>query len=128
MQVLAVIAAATSAWVFGAIWYGIVGAGWMTAAGLTPETINRRNYPAFVGSFIAAILVAGMMRHLMVTGDIATLGAGAVTGLGLGMFIATPWIVTNYLFAQRPFMLALYDGTYATGGCTVMGGVLGAFM
>lgn len=125
MQALGVIAAAGAAWLFGAVWYGLVGSGWMAAAGLTDQTINRKNYVAFIGSFIATLLVAGMMRHLMVTAGIDTAGAGTVTGLGLGVFIATPWIVTNYLFAQRPAMLCVYDGGYATGGSAVMGLVLG---
>lgn len=125
MGMLSVIAAAAAGWLFGAIWYGIVGAGWMRAAGLTDRTINRRNYIAFAGSFIAALLVAGMMRHLMASSGVTGLMDGAVSGLGLGLFVASPWIVTNYLFAQRPAMLALYDCGYASGGSAAMGAVLG---
>lgn len=125
MDMLGVITAAAAGWMFGAIWYGIVGAGWMQAAGLTDRTINRRNYTAFVGSFIAALLVAGMIRHLMASSGVTGLMDGAVTGIGLGLFIASPWVVTNYLFAQRPAMLAVYDCGYATGGSAAMGAVLG---
>ena len=123
---IAVIAAGAAGWVFGAIWYGVMGKAWMEAAELTEAQIekNRKNIAAFIGSFIMAILVAGMMRHVFVTSGIDTLGKGAMTGLGLGLFIATPWIATNYLFAQRKPMLTVIDGTYATVGCLLMGIVL----
>jgi len=126
MEVLSVLAAATAAWLFGALWYGVTGATWMEAAGLNRTQIekNRRNIAAFAGSFVMAVLVAGMMRHIFVTSGVDTLAKGAMTGLGLGLFIATPWIATNYLFAQRPAMLTLIDGVYATGGCLLMGIVL----
>lgn len=126
MEALSVLAAAMASWVFGAVWYGVMGAAWMEAAGLTHAQIekNRRNFTAFVGSFVMAVLVAGMMRHIFVTSGVDTLVKGAMTGLGLGLFIATPWIATNYLFAQRPAMLTVIDGVYATGGCLLMGIVL----
>ena len=124
MGVLTVLAAAAAAWIFGAIWYGVIGKGWMIAAGLTEETINRKNYAAFVLSFLCAILVAGMSRHIFMTSGVDTITKGAMTGLGLGLFIATPWLATNYLFAQRPKALIFYDGVYATVGCTLIGIVL----
>ncbi len=124
MGLLSVIAAAAAAWIFGAIWYGIMGKQWMVAAGLTEDTINRKNIVAFVGSFLCAILVAGMMRHIFATSAVETVGEGLISGLGLGLFIATPWIATNYLFAQRPAQLILIDGIYATVGCAVIGAVL----
>ena len=124
MGILSVLIAAAAGWVFGAVWYGIVGKKWMIVAGLTEETINRKNYVAFVGSFICAILVAGMMRHIFAGSGVDTLRDGFVSGLGLGVFIATPWIATNYLFAQRPAALTLYDGVYASGASAVMGTML----
>lgn len=124
MSALSVIVGAAGAWIFGAIWYGVIGKQWMAANGLTEETINRRNVTAFIGSFICAILVAGMMRHVFVTSGVDTIAKGTMTGLGLGLFIATPWIATNYMFAQRPVILTVIDGVYATVGCTIMGLVL----
>lgn len=124
MTILSVLAAAAAAWIFGAIWYGVVGRQWMAAAGLSEDTINRKNYAAYAGSFLCAVLVAGMIRHVLTASGITGTGAAALTGLGLGLFIATPWIATNYLFAQRPAALTMIDGIYATVGCTLIGAVL----
>ncbi|WP_299349648.1 DUF1761 domain-containing protein [uncultured Shimia sp.] len=51
-------------------------------------------------------------------------GAGAVSGLGVGLFLVTPWVATNYVFADRNPRLIWIDGGFATGGCTIMGIVL----
>ena len=123
MTVLSVFAAAVASWVFGAIWYSVMAKPWLSAVGLTEETINRKNPVPYIGSFLA-VLVAGMMRHVFFTSGIDSVGKGFITGLGIGLFLATPWLATNYLFAQRPKALILIDGAYATGGCAVMGLVL----
>ena len=124
MGLIGVIVAAAAGWIFGAVWYGVMGKRWMAAAGLTEDTINRKNYTAFIGSFVCAILVAGMMRHIFASSGVDTVFAGILSGMGLGLFIATPWLATNYMFAQRPLALTVIDGIYATGGCTTIGLVL----
>ena len=96
----------------------------MAAVGLTEETVDRKNPVPYIVSFIAVIVVAGMMRHVFATSAVDTLWEGLVSGFGLGLFIATPWIVTNYGYAKRPTALMLIDGAYATVGCTIIGAVL----
>jgi len=127
MEYLNVIAAAAAAWIFGAVWYGIVGSRWMAASGLTEETVNRKNPVPYIGSFVCALLVAGMTRHILATSGVTTIGGGIVTGLGLGLFIAAPWIATNVLFGQRDRNLIWMDGMYPTIGIALMGLVLTLF-
>ena len=127
MEFLNVIVAAAGGWIFGAIWYGVMGKQWMAAAGLTEETMNKANITAFVGSFVAAILVAGMMRHVFQFARVETVLEGSKIGLWLGLFIATPWLSTNYLFAHRQRALIVIDGVYATIGSTVIGAILMMF-
>ena len=124
MGFLSVVAAATAAWIFGAIWYGVVGKQWMAASGLTEESVNRSKPAPYIVSFLCALLVAGMMRHVLVTSGVETVGKGLLTGLGLGLFIAAPWGVTNVLFAQRDRALIWMDGVYPTVGMALMGVVL----
>ena len=127
MQFLAVLVAAVASYAWGAVWYMVMAKPWMQAVGITEDQIDRKDPKPFVIAFVAAVLVAGMMRHIMATSGVDTAGGGLLTGLGLGLFIATPWIATNYTFGMRPRQLILIDGAYATVGCSIMGLVLGLF-
>ncbi|HHI70974.1 MAG TPA: DUF1761 domain-containing protein, partial [Rhodobacteraceae bacterium] len=82
---------------------------------------------AYIIAFLSAVVVAGMMRHIFNLSGIVTIDKGMISGLGLGLFIATPWIVTNYAFSMRPRALTLIDGGFATIGCTIIGLVLSLF-
>lgn len=125
MSIWAVLLAAAASYAFGAVWYMALAKPWMAAAGVSEDDVNRSNPVPFIISGIAAIVVAGMMRHIFVLSGIDGAGKGLISGLGLGLFIAVPWIMTNYGFAGRSFRLTLIDGGYATGGSAIMGLVLG---
>ena len=127
MGFLAVIVAAVAAYAFGAVWYMVMAKPWMAAAGLTEDNINRSNPMPFIVSGVCVVLVAGMMRHVFVSSGVDSVGGGLISGLGIGLFLAVPWLATNYAFAQRPMALTLIDGTYATVGCTLIGTVLMLF-
>ncbi len=131
MEFIAVIVAAIAAYAFGAIWYMSLAKPWMAAAGVAADEngkpVNGSNPAPYIISFVAAVVVAGMMRHMFSLAGIDTIGKGLVGGLGLGLFIASPWIVTNYAFADRPRALILIDAGYATIGCTIIGVILTLF-
>ncbi|MEH6646185.1 DUF1761 domain-containing protein [Sulfitobacter sp.] len=130
MGFLAVIAAAAAGFVVGAVWYMTLAEPWMTAAGIKrrPDGKPESNSPLpFVLAGIAMVLVAGMMRHTFALSGIDSAGAGLVSGLGIGLFFISPWIMINNAYAGRPFRLTLIDGGYATIGCAVIGLVLTLF-
>ncbi len=124
MEFLSVIAAAVVAWIFGAVWYGIIAKPWMAASGLTEEAIDRKNPAPYIVSFLCTLLVAGMTRYVLATSGVDTLGKSVLTGLGLGLFVATPWIATNVMFGQRDRGLIWMDGVYPTVAMALMGAVL----
>ena len=128
MGIIAVLVAAAASYAWGAAWYTAMAKRWMATNGLTEETVNRTNPMPYIVSLVATVLVAGMTRHIMATSGITTVGGGLMTGAGLGLFVAVPWIVTNYGFAGRPRSLMLIDGAYAAVGCTIIGVVLGLFV
>ncbi len=127
MQYVGVIVAAIASYAFGAAWYMGLSKQWLEAAELKAEEVNPRNPVPFVISFIGAILVAGMMRHIFHMAGIVDANKGLWAGFGLGAFIAAPWVITNYAFAGRSMRLMFIDGLYAIVGCTIMGLVLTLF-
>jgi hypothetical protein len=128
MEFLSVIIAAVASYAFGAIWYMTLAERWMAASGVERDAegqpANRKSPLPYIVSFVCAVIVAGMMRHIFGLSGIDTLGAGLIGGMGIGLFLASPWIATNYTFAGRPSALIAIDTGYATIGCTIMGAVL----
>ncbi len=131
MGFLAVIVAAVAGFAFGAAWYMARAKPWMAAAGIAvgPDGKPQGNGSPlpFILSGVAMILVAGMMRHTFVQSGIDTMGEGLVSGLGIGLFLISPWIMINNAYTGRPFTLTLIDSGYATFGCAIMGLVLTLF-
>lgn len=131
MAFLSVIAAAVAAYAFGAIWYMSLAKPWMAASGIEVgedgRPANSADKIPYIVSIVSMIIVAGMMRHVFSLAGIDELGKGLVSGLGIGLFLAVPWLATNYTFADRPKKLIIIDGGYSTIGCTIIGAVLTLF-
>ena len=131
MEYLSVMIAGVAGFMFGAVWYTVLAEKWMAASGVavdeTGKPANRSDPIPYITSLLGAILVAGMMRHSFELSGIDTVGKGLVSGLGIGLFLVSPWIATFYSFGARPRSLILIDGGYATFGCTVIGTVLTLF-
>lgn len=131
MEIINVLVAAVASYAFGAIWYMALAKPWMQAAGVEADEkgrpANNAGAMPYIIAFICAIVVAGMMRHVFNLSAIDTPIKGLVSGLGIGLFLASPWVVTNYAFAGRPPKLMLIDGGYATIGCAIIGLVLTLF-
>lgn len=128
MGFLSVIVAAAAGFAFGAVWYMALAGPWMAAAGVAAgpdgKPANQKDPMPYIVAFVSLLLVAGMMRHIFALSGIDTLGEGVLSGLGIGAFLATPWLATCYGFSGRPRALTLIDGGYATIGCAIIGGVL----
>lgn len=125
MEYLIVFMAAFGAFVFGAIWYSLLSEPWMAAAGIKRgddgKPIGGNMFLPFVLSGIAMLLVSGMMRHMFNMADIHTVGKGLTSGLGVGLFFISPWIMINNAYGMRPFKLTIIDGGYAFFGCGIIG-------
>ena len=130
MGVLAVIVAAIAGFAFGAVWYMTLQKPWVEASGIE---VNEKGQPVdasvtpFIMAGVAMILVAGMMRHTFALSGIDTPMKGLVSGLGIGLFFISPWIMINNGYGRRPFKLTVIDSGYATFGCAVIGLVLTLF-
>ena len=131
MEILNVLVAAFGGFAFGAVWYMALSKPWLAASGVEcDETGRPKNGGSplpFILSGIAMILVAGMMRHVFAEANITTLGKGTMSGLGIGLFFISPWVMINNAYVMRPFKLTLIDGGYATIGCAIIGAILTLF-
>lgn len=130
MGIISVIVAGIAGFVFGRIWYTVMAKPWMAVSGvevIDGKPANQSNPVPYIVGIIGCILVAGMMRHMFALSGIDTAGKALMSGLGLGLFVAVPWLATCYGFAGRARQLILIDGVYVVGGCTVIGLVLGLF-
>ena len=129
MEFLNVLVAAIAAYGFGAVGYMALAQAWIKASGVA---VREDGKPAggalpYVLAFLSVLIVAGMMRHVFSLSGIETVGSGVVSGLGIGLFLASPWILTCYSFSGRPFRLMLIDGGFVTISCTIIGLVLTLF-
>ena len=131
MEIINVLVAAVAAYAFGAAWYMALSKPWMEAAGVEAgpdgRPANGAGVLPYIIAFVGALVAAGMMRHVFNLSGIDAPMQGLVSGFGIGLFLATPWIATNYGFAGRPMRLTVIDGGYATLGSTIMGLVLTLF-
>ncbi len=130
MGFLSVIVAAIAGFAFGAAWYMALAKPWVAAVGIKTDENGRPEGDSplpYVMAFIAMILVAGMMRHVFALSGIDGVGKGLVSGLGIGLFFISPWIMINNAYGMRPFKLTLIDSGYAVFGCAVIGAVLALF-
>ncbi|MEO0362169.1 MAG: DUF1761 domain-containing protein [Pseudomonadota bacterium] len=127
MDLIAVLVAGAAGFGFGAVWYGVLGARWRTETGLSEDDVKPANsVPAFVIGVVANMVFAGMARHIFASSGVAGIAAGALSGLGLGLFVAGAFLAVNYAFAKRSLTLALIDIGHAAGVGATVGAVLTA--
>ena len=125
MDYFHVILAGLAGYVFGAIWYGVLGKTWQAETGLTDEDVKPANSAAaYIIGLICNILIAGMMRHIFVASGVAGLLNSMVSGLGLGLFIGGAFLMINYSFAKRSTALKAIDIGHAAGVGAVIGAAL----
>lgn len=131
MGYLGVLVAAVAAYAFGAVWYMTLSKPWIKASGIevdeSGKPVGGGSVVPFIVAFGSNVLVAGMMRHIFALSDIDTVEKGLVSGLGIGLFLACPWLLTCYSFGGRPVRLSLIDGGNVTIGCAIIGVVLTLF-
>jgi hypothetical protein len=127
--IIAILGAGLAGWIFGAVWYTVLGKPWQRALGLNPDDCKDKKMPMapMVASFIVALVMSALLLPIlaMVAGNSHGLlewraaVPAAVTGLILGIgFVFCPMMVNN-MFQQRPFTLTVIDGLHWTFALTI---------
>ena len=129
VSVVATLVGTVLGFALGALWYGpLFGKKWMSAVGLTPETIRRDFNPAVTyGTTFVLALVACYVFGLYL-GPNPGLAFSVAAGAAVGLFLVAPSLATNYLFEGRSAALMLINGGYHAVRFTLFGlafGLLG---
>jgi hypothetical protein len=126
---LAVAVAAVVSWIFGALWYGLLGERWMAALGTTKaEMMGPSGKPSpapFVISFVAELVMAwtlaGVVGHM---GQVSVRSALITAFLAWLGFVITTMVVNN-AYTRRKAMLTAIDGGHWLGVLLIQGLVIG---
>ncbi len=126
----AIIFAAVAGFMFGALWYGLLGKKWMAAAFIDPEEMNNSGLSslqkalpfifAALANLTMAFILAGLIGHFTVD-----LRHGLITAGFIWAGFILPTIVVNYGFQMRPAQLTLIDAGHWLGVLMVMGAIIG---
>ncbi len=130
LNYLAIGLAAVAAFIFGGIWYGVLGKRWMAALGKTEEDIKNSGSPMPV--LLGITFVAQLIMAWVLAGTISHLGQGQVT-LRNGMisagfiwfgFVLTTQIV-NHGYQGVKRSLTVIDSAHWLGVLLIQGAVIG---
>ena len=128
MNYWAVLVAAVSSFVVGALWYApfITGKAWQREAGLSDEDLKNANMARTFGlAFILSVIISFGMA--MFFGGQADLQDGTMWGMMTALFFVIPSFGINDLFEHRPLKLFLINAGYNLIIYTIIGAILGAW-
>lgn len=112
--IIAILAAAVAGWLFGAVWYTVLGRIWQAALGKDPDGCKGQKMPLtpMLVSFLAALVMSAVLYQLLINLGVMGVQNGAVAGLTVGVgFVATSVLVNN-LFQGKKLMVTIIDGAH----------------
>jgi hypothetical protein len=135
LHALPIVLAAVAAWLFGAIYYGLLGKKWTAAQGMTVEQCKAENAgrsaaakaAPFILSFIAEIGMAAVLSGIMFHIGIYTMRAGAFSGFMCWLGFVLTTVVVNNAYTFRKAMLTAIDTGHWLGVLVIIGAILGAW-
>jgi len=119
---IAVGAAGVAGFIFGALWYTVLGKAWMAAADVTEE--QAKPNPVVMGmTFVCQLVMA-----FVLSGVLAHFGGGLGAALGAVVFVWVGFILTtqivNHRFQGRPWSLTIIDTGHWLGVLLIQAVVL----
>ena len=121
----AIVVATAAAFALGGLWYGpLFGKAWLAALGKTEDEIEPTPQPFIISAvtaFLTCVVVATLMSGLQMTGLLAGLAFGLLTGIG---FIATA-MASDAAFCGWGWKLWAIQAGYRVAYSVLMGGIIG---
>jgi hypothetical protein len=124
--IIAILAAGLAGWIFGAVWYGVLGKPWQRAQGLNPEDCKGKKMPLnlLVVSFLAALVMSATLYYLLGSMGMVGVGPSALMGLTIGVGLIAVSLLVNNLFQQRHFTLTVIDGGHWAGALAIEAAII----
>jgi hypothetical protein len=106
-----ILAAGVAGWIFGAVWYGVLGKPYQRALGLNPDDCKDKKMPLapMVVSFLAALVMSAVLYQLLSNLGVQGVTGSAITGLTIGVGFVLTSVVVNNMFQQKSLMLSVID-------------------
>jgi len=113
---IVILAAGLAGWIFGAVWYTVLGKPWQRALGLNPDDCKDKKMPMapMVTSFLVAVVMSAVLYQLLTNLGVVGLMPSAIAGLTLGIGLMLTSTLVNNMFQGRSFTLTLIDGGHWT--------------
>jgi uncharacterized membrane protein len=135
LHALAIVVAAVAAWIFGAVYYGVLGRKWIEAQGKTIEQCKAESAGKstaakampFVLSFVAELLMASTLSGIMFHIGIYTVRAGAFSGFMCWLGFVLTTVAVNNAYTFRKVTLTAIDSGHWLGVLVIIGAILGWF-
>jgi uncharacterized membrane protein len=135
LHALAIVVAAVAAWIFGAVYYGVLGRKWIEAQCKTIEQRKAENAGKstaakampFVLSFVAELLMASTLSGIMFHIGIYTVRAGAFSGFMCWLGFVLTTVAVNNAYTFRKVTLTAIDSGHWLGVLVIIGAILGWF-
>ena len=129
INVLAVLAAAISAFVVGGLWYSplLCGTAWMRANGFSEEQVNAFPKGRMFGWSLPLLLVMSLNMAIFLADE----STDWVWGMTAGVLAGAGWVATGLgvvaLFENRSWAYILINGGYNIVALALMGLIIGAW-
>ncbi|HTC84914.1 MAG TPA: DUF1761 domain-containing protein [Rhizomicrobium sp.] len=110
--IMAILAAGVAAWIFGAVWYGILGKPYQRALGLNPDDCKDKKMPVLpmIAAFVAALVMSAVLYQLLTNLGVLGIWPSMVAGFTVGVGFVLTTILVNNMFQQKSFALTVIDG------------------
>ena len=112
--IIAILAAGVAGWIWGAIWYGVLGKPYQRALGLNPDDCKGKKMPIapMVAAFAAALVMSAVLYQLLTNLGVMGVRDSMVTGLTVGVGFVLTTVLVNNMFQQKNPALTVIDGAH----------------
>ena len=135
LHALPIVAAAIAAWLFGALYYSVLGRQWLAAQGKTMDQCKAESAgrstaakaAPFVLSFVAGLAMASALSGILFHIGIYSVRAGAFSGLMCWLGFVLTTVAVNNAYTFRRWTLTAIDAGHWLGVLLIIGAILGGW-